>query len=488
MNIDYSRPLRLGEGVANEPASELERRLARTRIAVSVEGEFPGAALTTRVLLSTLRRLPGSLVLQTTSLDNDQVSRISAAVAAVDPSRPLELGADHDARADIRVHVGSQPRQEAIRIVPDGHGAHLASDPAAAIEVNRPSSALGSVFAAALVAGEVFKHAASVVASRRRLHRYLRFCPVSLSDDLAAAPEFPAGTDLRLALIGLGAIGTATALILGELDATGELTLVDRERFAPENVGTYSLGGATEAREQPWKVEVAAAALPQYRVYQFTRPVEDFSAAIDNGELPWPSTVLTGLDSIRARHAAQRIWADSLIDAGTGDTMAGIHEVAISAPCLMCFFPTRFDGPGAAEKLASVTGLSIERAVRGDDPLTEADLSELNEANREQLRPHIGKPVCGLADAFGLTTAESEGYRPAIPFAAQQAACLAVGALVARLTGFSRSNFVQYDTLIGPQAATIEQRLPLDRCYCDERGETIDRVRRLRAALPHEFT
>jgi hypothetical protein len=480
MNVDYSRPLRLGEGAANEPAGDLERRLAGTSVAVSVDSELEAAALTARVLLSTLRRLPGALILQTTSLGESVIAEIGSAVAAVDPSQPLEL-VDAGGHADIRIHVGSKPHRDAIRIVPDGHGAHLADDPTVGIEPTRPASALGSIFAAALAAGEVFKHAASVTHSRRRLQHYLRFCPVSLSDDLSRAVDLPPGTELHLALLGLGAIGTATTLILSELDATGELTLVDRERFAPENVGTYSLGGATAARDQPWKVDVAAAALSRYTIHKFIGSVEDLPAAIDKGELPWPRTVLTGLDSIAARHAAQRIWPNRLIDAGTGDTMIGIHEVAISAPCLMCFFPTRFGGPGAAQQLANITGLPVERAARGDDPLTEADLVGLGEENSERLRPHIGKPVCGLVDALGLTTVGSDGYRAAIPFAAQQAACLAVGAVIGDLADVRRPNFAQFDALIGPQTATIEQRSPLPSCYCQERPEAIRRTRAARA-------
>jgi hypothetical protein len=90
-------------------------------------------------------------------------------------------------------------------------------------------------------------------------------------------------------------------------------------------------------------------------------------------------------------------------------------------------------------------------------------------------------PVCGLANALGLTDVESDGYEPAIPFVAQQAACLGVGRLLAHLLGDTRAvNFVQYDAFRGPEHATIDQRLGIPGCYCTERGETIERVRVMR--------
>ena len=47
---------------------------------------------------------------------------------------------------------------------------------------------------------------------------------------------------------------------------------------------------------------------------------------------------------------------------------------------------------------------------------------------------------CGLAEAFGLSTADSSGYRPSIPFASQQAACLSVGRLIAYVLGMPISS------------------------------------------------
>lgn len=79
--------------------------------------------------------------------------------------------------------------------------------------------------------------------------------------------------------------------------------------------------------------------------------------------------MLTALDTAAARRDAQRLWPDRLIDAGTGDTMLGIHDHEHGCgPCLICLFPTDRFGPSTAGRLAEVTGLPVERAMRGDAP------------------------------------------------------------------------------------------------------------------------
>ena len=111
---------------------------------------------------------------------------------------------------------------------------------------SRAANPLGAVYAAALGAAEAFKWTAQVLPARRVVHRYLRFCPVTLSSDLTAAPDLASPLVRDLTQIGVGAIGTGTILALQALRAEGRLIAVDCQRFGPENRGTYSLGGAAE--------------------------------------------------------------------------------------------------------------------------------------------------------------------------------------------------------------------------------------------------
>src|ERR1035437_7392888 len=166
--LEHSRGVRLAAGASGRTESELEHVLAASHVAVSVDSTLPGAFLTARVLLTTLRRLPGELSLETTGLNPKLVEELEAAVTAVDPDRPLIFG--RRAEPSVRLHVGAGRGNEAIRLVPDGYGAHIAGQRSAVVRPVRAANALGAIYTAALGAAEAFKVVAQVRPDRRVLH------------------------------------------------------------------------------------------------------------------------------------------------------------------------------------------------------------------------------------------------------------------------------------------------------------------------------
>ena len=446
---------------------------------------MPMSALATRVLLSTLRRGPGTLVLVRVGLAPAFVEMLAEAVEAIDPQRPLGIKGAAAEDVTVHVHVGTDSAIPAVRIVPEGFGAHVAGARTAVIRPRRTANELGAIYTAALGAAEVFKHTARVLVRRRVLHRHLRFCPVSLSSDLAAAPDIERDMALDLSLMGVGAIGTGIVLLLSELPVEGRLLAADRQRFAAENRGTYSLGGIAEVDEKPWKVDLAARTLAHFDVEPFAGSVAELLRAVDNGTAPWMPTVLTALDTPEARREAQRLWSDRIIDGATGDTMLGLvdHRADVD-PCLMCVFPVDRSGPSGVDTLAQRLGLPVDVLALGDAPLEQAHLDALSDEQRVALTPHLGKPICGLAHTAGLTDLDADGYMPSISFVSLQAACLAVARLVGTPPGSSQmANFVQYDALFGPQAATLTTMRRRSDCPCIMRQESIRRVRTMRRRL-----
>lgn len=483
MALEHSRSLLLAANATGTPQSALERRLEASVVVVSVDPALPFGALTVRVLLTTLRRGPGRLALERGDLARNEIDHLEEAVSAVDADRPLMVGSGMNGERAIRVHVGTSAPSGVIRIVPEGYGAHIASMSSAAIRPTRNANALGAIYGAALGAAEVFKHTASVLSSRRVIHRHLRFCPVTLSQDLGRAPELPSSIILDLVLIGVGAVGTGIALILSELPAEGTLLAVDRQQFGRENRGTYSVGTPTDVVARPYKVELATRVLRRFDVREFPHPLSQLLSEIDAGTVPWIPLVLTALDTPEARREAQRLWPDHLIDGATGDTMVGLHDHRFGLdPCMICLFPERHDLPSGVDRAAAELGIPAEVLADGERPLQAADLNGLTEEQRRRLEPQVGKPICGLVRALGLTTLEAEGFMPSAPFISLQAACLSAGRLLAGEIGVERNgNFVQYDGLIGPQNASVLGMERNPACYCSTRARTIATVRARRA-------
>lgn len=476
MNADYSRTELLAVGttaVSGDLLSYLERQI----VIVSCEPD-PAMVRTARILLTTLRRLPIILAFEGAGIDMTLVQGIDAAVRAVDPAKPLLR-----ATSGFRVHIGRRAPDGTLRVIPSRHGVHVLHD-------NRPitpdaASALGCAVAAACAAAEVFKAVVQVREDRRSDASYA-FCPVTLTDQPELTPPIVGTLEISGALVGLGAIGTAIAMILGELHVRGSLDLVDRQRYAKENVTTYSLGGLPDVEANVWKTELVARALAGVSCHRFNDGIDDYLARVQRREIPAPRLVLAGLDNVEARHATQRLWPDLLVDGATGDTMLGLHVVqGAGQPCMECFLPTPSAGPSPYERLSALTGLSIEKLRNGDEILLREDLAGVATEQRARIGSHVGKKICGLAEAVGLTDLEPGGFQPSAAFVSLAAGCLVVGRLIATELGIEPTkNFVQYDALFGPVAATTELRRAMSRCYCVERASTIARVRAVRLERP----
>jgi hypothetical protein len=474
--LEHSRGVLFASQVSETPPGELYAHLNDAVVGVSLEPDLPGAVPTARFLLQTLRRLPVKLRLDPNGLSAPLIADLVAAVNSIDPSRSVAVS--NVGTTTCAVHVGVERRGKAIRAVPEGHGGHLVVDPDIELSPTRPPSGLGVVFTASLATTELFKDAAVVQERRVRRLPITSFCPVSLSSDLEAAPDLPTETTVQLALLGVGAVGTAVVSILSQLPISGAILLADRQTFARENIGTYSQGGVQDIGRS--KIELAVEHLDNWDIHSHFGDVDELPRLIDEGTFPWPDVVINALDSSEARHSGQRLWSSRLIDVGTSYAVVGLRDLIPEGPCLQCVLPLRKSGSSSLEQLAEITGLDVGY-IAVDAPLELEAILNLPPEQRSRLEPLVGTPRCGLASAFGWSSLDSGGYQPSIPFVAQQAACLAIGRLVAHLTAVSTvQTEVLYDTLLGPGQLHVEALRSNPDCYCQVHAQRIEAIRRSR--------
>jgi hypothetical protein len=242
MSADYSRTERLAStatGVSGDLLTHLERQV----VTVSCDGDEANARAA-RILLTTLRRLPIALAFNPAGVHAADVEAIRDAVFSVDPDRPLQL----EPADGFRIHLGVDAPAAMLRVIPSRHGAHVVRDDRRIDPA--PASPLGSCVAAAFAATEVFKVVIDVRTDRRADIDYYAFCPVTLTDRPEDAPPLTSEFYFSGALVGLGAVGSATAMILGELSTSGDIDLIDRQQYARRTSRrTRSVAGPTRRRQ-----------------------------------------------------------------------------------------------------------------------------------------------------------------------------------------------------------------------------------------------
>lgn len=478
MTGDRSRTIDLAARVAGrDPVADLEGR----RVTVSLEPDYPSATQTARILVTNLRKLPVTLSLATgsgpTAVPAALIDELVSAAAALDPERPLHLEASASPGA-LAVHVGPSDRGDIV-VVPDGHGVRLHR--AGTFPSLHGGTALGAMLAAATATAEVFKDVLRLGENTYPRLRSHAFDPVTLGTPQVPAPlhDLPP----RTALLGCGAIGTAIAVIVGGLRIGGALTVVDPETFDDPNVFTYSLGTLADAEQDTPKTALVARALPTLDVTPCTGTALDWIAQLgERTGSPWPTTVLSGVDSVEARHEIARLHADRTFDGSTGGphgTTLSLSEARFDGPCLRCYYPSLPPPAISAEVLlAEQTGLPLERVARGDE-LTAADVAALSPGQRERLTPYVNKPICGLARALEIGGRAT--FRPSAVFVAQQAAVLVVGGLLRSADDApgrtDATRYVQFDALIGPREGHTDTRKPSAGCLCQRDAQLIRQVR-----------
>lgn len=351
-------------------------------------------------------------------------------------------------------------------------------------DCGRPN-AIGSLAAACLGVGEVFKRLVILKEVRGKLVDGLSWSVFSYRPGGAGVgPELPAAIPADFVLVGAGAIGNGVLYLLSKLPLQGVVRIVDPQRFGTENLGTCLLVEAADI-DTP-KVGLAERLLPGPLLGQgYMEDLATFARRL-GGKIPYPKVALGALDNIQARHSLQDLWPDLAIDGAISDFGCQVsrHPWGGDSACLRCLF---VEPPGdAAELVASrATGLQPERIAHAEDVVTVRDVKSAPDARRDWLKARVGRTVCSVVQE-GVIAEISEnpekGFAPSVPFVACMSAVMMAAELVKHLAGWPTvlDTRFQMDLLRGPLAGQFVPQSRRRDCSCTTRAANIEHWRQRR--------
>lgn len=397
-----------------------------------------------------------------------------------------DAGVDHD-RYDAILSVGHLARQDSHWTVIKAQGwlAQVSSSGRDLPEECDQSNPVAALAAASLGVSEVFKRLLGVSPEQAA-----PFDGVTLNlssyrdDDTDPGPAIDRSITDDLLLIGAGAIGSGLIAVLSRLRLTGRVEVIDPQVYAEENLGTSLLLGPADVG-QP-KAFVAAATLRAAGIdatgYQET--IAEYRKRVGFGR---PAVVLNALDNITARHEAQDLWPDVVIDGAIGPLSAQVSrhpwgDNGEDIACLRCLFVDAAVDTTAAK--VHMTGMSAERLNQGDEVVTEADIVAAPEDRRVWMREQKGKRICSiispeelarLADGTG-----DQGFAASAPFVACLSAAMVIGEMVKHSLGLSSPVEPRYqvDLLQGPESGLTLEQGRRSGCACVVRRDNIETIRR----------
>jgi len=401
------------------------------------------------------------------------------------------VGVPDFARYDAILSVGTLGRPDLPWTVINSNGwlARVSSGATALPAVTDQVNPIGALAAACLGVAEVFKRLIRLKAGRGRLLDGLTFSLHSYrcgEDD--PGPELPANLPLDLLLVGAGAIGNGIIYLLIRLPTSGRIWIVDAQTFQDENLGTCILIGPQELRLP--KAAVAACVLGErLQARGFQEELAAFQQRLGT-EVPYPRVVLTGLDNIDARHEAQGLWPDLIIDGAIGYFTCQVsrHQWGEDNACLICLF-RHPPGPAAEIVASRATGLGQSRVQQAEAMVTEDDVRAAPADRQEWLRERLGRQICsvvreGVAQQISQEN-QRKGFTPSVPFVACLSACMAIGELVKSIAGWNTTleTRFQFDALRGPAYGEMVPQERRRDCECATRTSNIEKWRRLRVSV-----
>lgn len=339
------------------------------------------------------------------------------------------------------------------------------------------SNPVGALAAASMGVSEIFKLLVGLKPGRGEPLRGYSYSlwDYNLSDK--PGPEIADQISLpQTILFGGGAIGNGIVHLLQKLSNSGNLTIVDRDIFKKENLGTCLILKPADVGKP--KADVLSKEI--VFATPFNGDIEKFKSQYLG---PAVQICLNGLDNIEARRQVQQFWPDLALDGAIGvfSCEATIHPWGPDLSCLMC----DFEEPNVSAEMeaSSVTGLTKERIENPTAIVSNIDVEQAPPDKKEWLRARIGQEICSVvseAELAKIAKEKLEGrFEPSVPFVA----CLSAAMTVTELVRYLRNDVpavntgFQFDVLVGPHNGIKKDHSRKPSCLCVTRKSIIEKLR-----------
>jgi len=303
---------------------------------------------------------------------------------------------------------------------------------------------IAALAAACLGVAEIFKRLVGLRPERGAFQDGLCFSLYTYEIENNPGPSLPENLKSDLLVVGAGAIGNGIVRLLQTMPIEGMISIVHRQIYSEENLGTCVLIGRDDLTKP--KAKILAALFAKDTVRGFDEDVQKLISKRLGKEVPYPDVILNGLDDIEARRHVQTIWPGLVIDGAIGAVSCevSLHPWGPDLSCLMCDF--ELPAESAVKKESALTGIPEERLADLLAPLTEDDIFSAVPEKRQWLQKRIGMQKCSViseAELESIAQAEhAEGFEPSVAFVA----CLSASMVVAELVRYLGRRLSKLDT------------------------------------------
>lgn len=405
--------------------------------------------------------------------------------------------ADTPSLCDAVLSIGTQQNTSLPWTVINSNGwvARISSDSnALPCDVDQ-ANPIAALMAASLGVTEIFKRIFSVPDEIAPLISKTEFSLFDLTEYTdSLGPELPTVISLPdTLLVGAGAIGNGTALLMSQLPLEGRVYVVDKQDYADENLGTCIL------INQDWlkkpKAEQLGLWLEQssnLKIRSKKTEIESIGFELLDSDLAI-NLILNGLDHVDARRAAQDIWPEVIIDGGINEVGAAVVRYQLASEnlaCLKCWF----DIPKKNEhdQQSIWTGLNVNNLNDIGRQLIDEDIESARDDKKAWLtqQKKDGKTICSiiseaaLANKLGVEV--TKGFRPSVPFVATAASALVVAEAIKAIAFPEASitpKFQIANLFLGlAEDSTIKLNMkPLNSCQCVKHRDLILQIKNKRS-------